>query len=127
MADEQRTRGLPDWLDGRTLAVVGAVVAMGGLVMTSSNARLDGLGSRFDDMHGRFDDMHGRFDDIHKRIDGVNASIVRLDGRLRAVETDVAEIRGRLGLPGARRATDGEAVSAATPDAAKGAGRGSEP
>ena len=68
--------GLPDWLDGRTMAVLTALVALGGIAQTSQYAMEQRLSGDIDDLR----------DEVRTELD-------KLDERLRAVEVDLATVR----------------------------------
>ena len=99
-------QGLPAWLNGQTVAIIGTMftigIGLGGMNLTS-RAHMD-----------------TRIGDLSARIDGLSARVDGLDHRLRAVEVGVAEIRGRLGLPSAFRPEDPK-TGTEPPDAAQGA------
>ena len=131
--ERKAARGLPAWLDGSTVAIIGTVCTVGlgvaatNLASTSAlrtdvNARFNGVNARFDGVNARFDGVNARIDgvdaSVNARIDGVNARIdatrlelgSRIDGldaRLRGVEIGIAEIRGRLRLQGPVLPDDG--------------------
>ena len=98
MKNEQTSvRGIPAWLDGRTVALIGTVCTVGLGVAATSLASVSALRS---DMNARFNGVNERIvgveASVNARIDGVNDRIDGLDSRLRAVEVGIAEIRGRL-------------------------------
>ena len=112
------TQGLPAWLDGRTVAIIGTVftfgLGLGTMNLASSSAMRAHVDTRIGDVNARLEDVNSRIGEldtrINRRIDGLSVRIdglsVRIDGldrRLRAVEVGVAEIRGRLGMPGTVR------------------------
>ena len=113
MKNEQTSaRGIPAWLDGRTVTLIGTVctvglgVAAANLASTSAlrsdiNARFNGVNERFNGVNERFAGLEAR---INARIDATRLELGHridgLDSRLRAVEVGVAEIRGHLGLHG---------------------------
>lgn len=108
MKNEQTSvRGIPAWLDGRTVALIGTVCTVGLGVAATSLASVSALRS---DMNARFNGVNERIvgveASVNARIDGVNARIDGLDSRLRAVEVGIAEIRGHLGLYGPHTAED---------------------
>jgi len=113
---------LPEWLDARTLAILGAFVALGALIQTSfSDIRQDirAIRGEMGTMRG---EMHQMGKNLNDRIDGVReqlraeimslrvelrADIGKLDTRLRVVETDVAAIRaGMVGFDSRIRAVE---------------------
>ena len=102
-------RGLPAWLDGRTVAIIGVVCAAAGTNLATMDARFDGVDARFDGVDGRMDGVDKRIDRVEKRIDG-------LDTRLHRVEIGVEGIRGHLGLLG-RLPAEHRTPPPATPDA----------
>ena len=75
--------GLFGWLDGRTLAVLGALVALGGITQTSQYAMERRLSGDIDDLR----------DEVRTELDKVRDDMGKLDGRLRAVEVDLATVR----------------------------------
>ena len=102
MKNEQTSvRGIPAWLDGRTVALIGTVCTVGLGVAATNLASVSALRS----------DMNARFNGVNDRIvaveTSVNARIDGLDSRLRAVEVGIAEIRGHLSLHGPYTAEDG--------------------
>lgn len=113
MKNEQTSvRGIPAWLDGRTVALIGTVCTVGLGVAATNLASVSALRS---DMNARFNGVNDRIvaveTSVNARIDGVEASVnARIDGldsRLRAVEVGIAEIRGHLGMHGPYTAEDG--------------------
>ena len=108
MKNEQaEARGLPAWLDGGTVAIVGTVLTVGiglGAMDIATRAHVDtridgldrGLSARIDDVNTRIDRLDHR---LTARIDGLSARIDGLERGLTAVQVGVAEIRGHLGLP----------------------------
>ena len=86
-APKRSSWSLPDWLDGRTIAlattVVSAALALGTMMQTS-HSRLAS------DIHQVRQDLSA---DIEKVRDELGADIAKLDDRLRSVEIDVAAIR----------------------------------
>ena len=81
---------LPDWLDGRTIALATTVVTAAltlGAMMQTAHSRLAS------DIHQVRQDLS---DDIEKVRDELSADIAKLDDRLRAVEIDVAAIRAAI-------------------------------
>ena len=95
-------RGLPAWLDGRTVAIIGVVCAAAGTNLATMDAR-------FDAVDRRIDGVDKRIDRVEKRIDG-------LDTRLHRVEIGVEGIRGHLGLLG-RLPAEHRTPPPTTPDA----------
>ena len=75
--------GLPDWLDGRTMAVLAALVALGGITQTSQYAMEQRLSEDIDDLR----------DEVRTEIDKVRDDMSKLDDRLRTVEVDLATVR----------------------------------
>ena len=118
-------KGLPSWLDGRTVALVGTVltvgIGLGAMVIASSSATRAHVDTRIGDVNLRIGDVNTRIDDVNTRIDGLSARIDGLDHRLTAVQVGVAEIRGHLGLPSAvgrdARKTRTRTPPGATPEA----------
>ena len=126
MKNEQTSvRGIPAWLDGRTVALIGTVCTVGlGVAATnlaSTSALRSDMNARFNGVDERFNSVDERFNSVDERIAGVEASlnaridatrlelghrIDGLDSRLRAVEVGVAEIRGHLGLHGTHPVED---------------------
>ena len=100
-------KGLPSWLDGRTVAIVGTVltaaIGLGAMDIASSSAIRAHVDTRIDDVNLRIGDVNTRIDDVNTRIDSLDsrlsARIDVLDHRLTAVQVGIAEIRGHLGLP----------------------------
>ena len=144
MENEQASaHGLPAWLDGRTIALVGAVftvgIGLGTMNLASESAIRAHIDTRIGDvntritgvetsLNRRITDTNTRITDTNARITdlgtSLNARIDGLDSRLRGVEVGIAQIRGHLGLHGPVRAGD-ETPPA---DAAQGtAARGSSP
>ena len=86
-APERDGWSLPDWLDGRTIALTTTVVTAAltlGTMMQTSHSRLAS------DIHQVRQDLSA---DIEKVRDELSADIAKLDDRLRSVEIDVAAIR----------------------------------
>ena len=129
-------KGLPAWLDGRTVAIVGTVltvgVGLGAMVIASSSATRAHVDTRIGDVNLRIDDVNTRIDDVNTRIDGLDrglsaridrldrrlsARIDGLDRRLSAVQVGVAEIRVRLGLPNTVGREGRKTGTATPPDA----------
>ncbi len=78
---------MPDWLDGRTIALATTVVTAAlalGTMMQTSHARLAS------DIRQVRQDLSA---DVEKVRDQLGADIAKLDDRLRSVEIDVAAIR----------------------------------
>ena len=71
------------WLDGRTLAILGALLTLGAMMQTSHSRLAAGIEKVRDDLGA----------DIEKVRDDLSADIRSVDDRLRAVEIDVAAIR----------------------------------
>ena len=102
---------LPAWLDGRTVAVIGTVftvgIGLGTMNLASSSGMRAHVDTRIGDVNARIEHVNTRIREvdtgINRRIDGLGVRIDGLDRRLRAVEVGVAEIRGRLGMPGTVR------------------------
>ena len=86
--------GLPNWLDGRTMAVLAALVALGGIAQTSQYAMEQRLSGDIDDLR---DEVRTELDKVREElrteIDKVRDDMGKLDGRLRAVEVDLATVR----------------------------------
>ena len=106
MKNEQTSaRGIPAWLDGRTVALIGTVCTVGlGVAATnlaSTAALRSDINERFNSVNERFAGLEAR---VNARIDATRLELGHridgLDSRLRAVEVGVAEIRGHLGLHG---------------------------
>ena len=80
-------RGLPDWLDGRTVAVLTVVVTVGltlGTMLQTMHARLD---AKIDNLRGEVGT------DIESLRGELSDDIDELDDRVRSLEIDVAAIR----------------------------------
>ena len=113
---------LPDWLDGRTVTLLAAFIALGALIQTSFSdmrqdlstfrAEMGTMRDQIGTMQGEIGSMRGEMyrmgKELTARIDGLReqlrgeihglrvelrADIAKLDDRLRAVEIDVAAIR----------------------------------
>ena len=72
-------------MSGDTKAIIGTVVAIGGLVLGQGfylNARIDdvnvSVNARIDDMNARIDDLQARIDDMSARIDDLQADVREL-------------------------------------------------
>ena len=126
-------KGLPAWLDGRTVAIVGTVltvgIGLGAMVIASSSATRAHVDTRIGDVNLRIDDVNTLIDGLDRglsaRIDRLDrrlsARIDGLDRRLSAVQVGVAEIRGRLGLPNTVGPEGRRTGTATPPDAAQDA------
>ena len=115
-APPRNARSLPDWLDGRTIALTTTVVTAAlalGTMMQTSHSRLAGDIHRVRqdlsaDIRNVRDELSADIEkvsadvekvrdelsaDIEKVRDELGADIAKLDDRLRSVEIDVAAIR----------------------------------
>ena len=104
-APPRNARSLPDWLDGRTIALTTTVVTAAlalGTMMQTSHSRLAGDIHRVRqdlsaDIRNVRDELSADIEkvsaDVEKVRDELGADIAKLDDRLRSVEIDVAAIR----------------------------------
>ena len=88
---------LPDWLDGRTIAltttVVTAALTLGAMMQTTHSRLASDIHQVRQDLSADIDNVR---DDIEKVRDELSADIAKLDDRLRSVEIDVAAIRAAM-------------------------------
>ena len=89
---------LPDWLDGRTIAlattVVTAALTLGTMMQTSHSRLASDIHQVRQDLSADIEKVRDELSaDIEKVRDELSADIAKLDDRLRAVEIDVAAIR----------------------------------
>lgn len=89
---------LPDWLDGRTIAlfttVVTAALTLGTMMQTAHSRLAVDIHQVRQDLSDDIENVRDELsNDIEKIRDELSADIARLDDRLRSVEIDVAAIR----------------------------------
>ena len=92
---------LPDWLDGRTIAltttVVTATLTLGAMMQTAHSRLASDIHQVRLDLSADIDSVRdGLRADIEKVRDELSADIAKLDDRLRSVEIDVAAIRAAM-------------------------------
>ena len=102
-------RTLPTWLDGQTIAIIGAVltvgIGIGAMVLASTSAmraEMNGLHARIDDVRK---ELTTKIDDVRKELTGkiegvrtqLGAQIAGLDARVRVVEQSMEATR--IGVP----------------------------
>ena len=108
-APERIGWSLPDWLDGRTIAltttVVTAALTLGTMMQTSHSGLASDIHQVRQDLSADIEKVRDELSadiekvrdelsaDIEKVRDELSADIAKLDDRLRAVEIDVAAIR----------------------------------
>ena len=97
-APPRNARSLPDWLDGRTIAltttVVTAALALGAMMQTSHSRLAGDIHRVRQDLSADIRNVRDELGaDIEKVRDELGADIAKLDDRLRSVEIDVAAIR----------------------------------
>ena len=101
-------RSLPDWLDGRTIAltttVVTAALTLGAMTQTSHSRLASDIHQVRQDLSADIDKLSA---DIEKVRDELSADMAKLDDRLRSVEIDIAAIRtATTGLDARLRAVE---------------------
>ena len=88
--DEAKGTGLPAWLDGQTIAIIGAVltvaVGISAMILVSTVGIRAEMGTQISGLRTEVHSMHKVLTD---RLEA-------LDGRLRNVEQTVAEIRSSV-------------------------------
>ena len=93
-APKRSSWSLPDWLDGRTIAlattVVSAALALGTMMQTSHSRLASDIHQVRQDLSADIEKVRH---DVEKVRDELGADIAKLDDRLRSVEIDVAAIR----------------------------------
>lgn len=130
-----RKIGLPQWLDGQTIAILTLLIALGAMMQTGfanvraefANVRAEFTNVRAeiaelrDQMHRDVDQLRG---EMHREIGQLRSEfhtdLRRIDDRLRNVEVDVAAIKVGLETLDSR-VTALEAHHAAPPDLPTGA------
>lgn len=123
-----RKIGLPQWLDGQTIAIVTLLIALGAMMQTGfANVRAEFANVRAeiaelrDQMQRDVGQLRG---EMHREIGQLRSEfhtdLRRIDDRLRNVEVDVAAIKVGVGTLDSR-VTALEAHHAAPPDLPAGA------
>lgn len=122
---------LPAWLDGRTIALLATMLALGSLMQTAHFRLASDIDQLRRDIRGDIDNARSESNtgitglrdelktDIAELRDELKTDIGNLDDRLRAVEIDVAAIRTALvGFDGRLRAVEEHAKHPVSPASA---------
>ena len=114
--DEVKGTGLPAWLDGQTIAIVGTVltvaVGISAMILVSTvglrteaggirteiggiRTEIEGLRTQMNDMHkgltGRLDALDERVRNVEQTVVAIQSGVNRLAERVRDVEVHVGE------------------------------------
>ena len=123
-----RKIGLPQWLNGQTIAILTLLIALGAMMQTGfANVRTE-IAELRDQMHREVGQLHSEIGqlrgEMHREIGQLRSEfhtdLRRIDDRLRNVEVDVAAIKVGLETLDSR-VTALEAHHAAPPDLPTGA------
>ena len=88
---------LPEWLDGRTVALLAAFIALGALIQTSFASMRQDMNQLGTELRDEIDGVRTELrTEIRALRDELKGDIGRLDDRLRVVEVDVAAIRSAM-------------------------------
>ena len=123
-----RKIGLPQWLNGQTIAILTLLIALGAMMQTGfANVRTE-IAELRDQMHREVGQLRSEVGqlrgEMHREIGQLRSEfhtdLRRIDDRLRNVEVDVAAIKVGVGTLDSR-VTALEAHHAAPPDLPTGA------
>ena len=93
--DEVKGTGLPAWLDGQTIAIIGTVLTVAVGISAMILVSTVGIRTQMNDMHkgltGRLDAVDERVRNVEQTVVAIQSSVNRLAERVRDLEVHVGE------------------------------------
>ena len=99
MNDNSRKSALPAWLDARTLAVLGAFIALGALIQTSSSdMRQDirTIRTEMGTMRGDIGAMRGEMETMRGEMETMRGEMETMRGEMKTMRGETWTMRGEM-------------------------------